>query len=172
MRRLHRSSFFPWLDSPSGLRPPRCRGFEIALRFTTIGRNPLAEWSASRRDLYLIKHNTQKETAIGEIWIRNPSKRAALHRAATGICRHNHIRENLARRSQMRETCCKPNKTLSFLRYISDMCCTKEGFHVCLKWNNNWVYICVMSLWILMKHKQIDERRPCGGARIIWQAVT
>jgi hypothetical protein len=36
-------------------------GFEITLRHTTLGRIPLDEWSARRRDLYLrTKHNTHK----------------------------------------------------------------------------------------------------------------
>ena len=34
------------------------RGFTITLRHTTLGRTPLDEWSARRRDLYLTKHNT------------------------------------------------------------------------------------------------------------------
>ena len=45
---------------PSGLRPPRYRGFTITLRHTTHGRTPLDERSARRRDLYLITHNTHK----------------------------------------------------------------------------------------------------------------
>jgi hypothetical protein len=28
---------------------------------TTLGKTPLDEWSARRRDLYLITHNTQKK---------------------------------------------------------------------------------------------------------------
>ena len=33
----------PWLDSPSGPRPPHCWGFKIALRHTTFGKTPLDE---------------------------------------------------------------------------------------------------------------------------------
>jgi hypothetical protein len=33
---------------PSGLRPPRYRRFKISLRHTTVGRNPLEEWSPHR----------------------------------------------------------------------------------------------------------------------------
>jgi hypothetical protein len=36
----------PWLDSPSGLGPSHCRGFDITLRYTTCGRTPLDERSA------------------------------------------------------------------------------------------------------------------------------
>jgi hypothetical protein len=51
--------FFSWLDSRRGPRPPHYRGFEITLRCThthththaTLGRTPLDEWSARRRDL-------------------------------------------------------------------------------------------------------------------------
>jgi hypothetical protein len=56
-----RHDFFPtWLDTPSGSGPPHCWCFEIALRHTTLGRTPLDEWSARRRDLYLTTHNTHK----------------------------------------------------------------------------------------------------------------
>ena len=40
--------------------PPHCRSFTITLRHTTVGRTPLDEWSARRRDLYLTTHNTHK----------------------------------------------------------------------------------------------------------------
>jgi hypothetical protein len=36
------------------------RGFTITLKHTTLGRTPLDEWSARRRDLYLTTHNTHK----------------------------------------------------------------------------------------------------------------
>jgi hypothetical protein len=52
--------FFPWLDSPSGSRPPQCRGFTITHRHTTVGMTALDEWSTHRRDLYLKTHNTHK----------------------------------------------------------------------------------------------------------------
>ena len=52
--------FFSWLDSPSGPRLPRCWGFELTLRHTTLRRSPVDEWSDPRRDLYLITHNTHK----------------------------------------------------------------------------------------------------------------
>jgi hypothetical protein len=34
---------FLWLDNPSGPRLPHCRGFEITLRHTTVGRTHLDE---------------------------------------------------------------------------------------------------------------------------------
>jgi hypothetical protein len=43
---------------PSGPGPPQYRGFTITLRLSTLGRTPLDEWSARRRDLYATKHNT------------------------------------------------------------------------------------------------------------------
>jgi len=52
--------FFVWIDGPSG---PRCHspwGFEITLRHTTLGRNPLDKVSARRRDLCLTTHNKHK----------------------------------------------------------------------------------------------------------------
>ena len=59
----------------SGPRPPHYRGFTITLRHTTLGRTPLDQWSARRRD-----NNTQysQETDIhapGGVRTRSPSKR-------------------------------------------------------------------------------------------------
>ena len=39
---------------------PQYRGFAIILGNTTLGRTPLDEWLARRRDLYLTTHNTHK----------------------------------------------------------------------------------------------------------------
>ena len=47
---------------------------------TTVGRTPLHEWSASRRDLYLTNTQHPQQTNIpapGGIRTRNPSRRAA-----------------------------------------------------------------------------------------------
>jgi hypothetical protein len=44
--------------APSGPGPPHSRGFYITQRRTTVGRSPLDEGSARRRDLYLTTHNT------------------------------------------------------------------------------------------------------------------
>jgi hypothetical protein len=51
----------------------------ITLRHTTIGRTPLDEWSAGRRELYLTTHNTHKRHihTTGGIRTHNPTKRAA-----------------------------------------------------------------------------------------------
>jgi hypothetical protein len=48
------------VTAPSGPGPPHYRGLTITLRHTTLGRAPLDEWSARRRDLYLTTHNTHK----------------------------------------------------------------------------------------------------------------
>ena len=55
--------FFHDSTAPSRHRPPRCWGFEIKLRHTTLGRTPLDEWSVRRRDLYLTINNTHKRQA-------------------------------------------------------------------------------------------------------------
>ena len=49
-------------------------------RRTTVGRTPLDEWSAHRRDFYLITHNTHnRDTPMppGGIRTHNPSRRTA-----------------------------------------------------------------------------------------------
>ena len=72
-------TFLLGLDSPGGPTPPHFWGFRIKLRHVTLGRTPLYEWSARRRDLYLTMHNTYKRQISmppGEIRTRNPSRRA------------------------------------------------------------------------------------------------
>jgi hypothetical protein len=84
--------FFPWRKSPSESRPPHYQGFTITLRHTTIGRTPLDEWSARRRDLYLTTYKTLKrQTSMPPagfepvIPARERPETDALDRAATGI---------------------------------------------------------------------------------------
>jgi hypothetical protein len=54
--------FFPMIRQPlGGLGRLIFRGFTIThIRHTTVGRTPLDEWQARRRDLYLTTHNTHK----------------------------------------------------------------------------------------------------------------
>jgi hypothetical protein len=47
--------FFYGATTPSGPGPPHYRRFTITLRHTSVGKTPLDEWSAWRRDLYLHK---------------------------------------------------------------------------------------------------------------------
>ena len=77
---------------PSGPGPSHYRVFTITFKHTTLGRNPLDEWSARRRDLYLTTHSTHKkqismsparfEPAIAA---RKRPRTHALVSAATGI---------------------------------------------------------------------------------------
>ena len=50
--------FFHGAAAPSGPGPPHYRSFMITIRHNTLGRIPLGEWSARRRDVYLTTHNT------------------------------------------------------------------------------------------------------------------
>ena len=84
--------FPPRRNSPSGPRPPHFRGFTITPRHTTLGRTPLHEWSACRRELYLVKHKTHKrQTPISPARFEPAIPRSerpqilALDHAATGI---------------------------------------------------------------------------------------
>jgi hypothetical protein len=86
--------FFPnGSTAPWGPRPPHYRGFTIThFRHTTVGRTPLDEWPARRRDLYLTTHNTHKrKTSMPPVGFEPAipaSERPqthALDRAATGI---------------------------------------------------------------------------------------
>ena len=50
-----------WHDSPQGARASSFMRFLDHTQWcTTVGMTPLDEWSAHRRDLYLMMHNTQK----------------------------------------------------------------------------------------------------------------
>jgi hypothetical protein len=79
-----------------------CRGLLvhlITLRHTTLGRTPLDEVSALRRDFYLITRNTHKRQTAMPPAIFEPAIPAsirpqtnALDRAAAGICLKSHIR--------------------------------------------------------------------------------
>jgi len=52
-------------------------------RRTTVGRTPLDEWSARRRDLYLTTHNTHnRQTSISR-WNSNPQSQQASGRRPT-----------------------------------------------------------------------------------------
>ena len=50
----------PLLGQGSSLSRPH----EHTLRHTTVGRTPLDEWSARRRDLYLTTHNTRNRQTL------------------------------------------------------------------------------------------------------------
>jgi len=78
--------FFPHGPTArSGPGPPQSRGFEI--RHTTLGRSPLDEWSALRRDFSLTTHNTHKRhPCLGGIRTHNPSKRAAADPCLSSAC--------------------------------------------------------------------------------------
>jgi hypothetical protein len=91
------TSFF--LFPPCGSTAPRglglliFRGFTIThFRHTTLGRTPLDEWPARRRDLYLTTHNTHKRQTSMPLVGFEPTIPAseqpqthALDHAATGI---------------------------------------------------------------------------------------
>jgi len=50
--------FYRDATAPTGPRSPNYRGSKITLRHETLGRTPLNERSARRRDLYLTTHST------------------------------------------------------------------------------------------------------------------
>ena len=84
-----------WLDSRSGISSLHCWVVEISRRHTRLGRTPLDEWSAWRRDLYLTKHNTHnRQTSMPPagfepaIPASGGQQTYALDRVATGIRRN------------------------------------------------------------------------------------
>jgi hypothetical protein len=85
---------FIWLYSPQWARASSFTRFLVHTRRTTVGRTPLDEWSARRRDLYLATHNTHNRQtpmpAAGFETANSAGERPqtnALDSAATGIGR-------------------------------------------------------------------------------------
>ena len=84
--------FFCGAATQRGSWPPHSWGFlDHTQRRTTVGRTPLDEWSARRRDLYLTTHNTHnRQTSMPPVGFEitisagERSQTYALDRAATG----------------------------------------------------------------------------------------
>jgi hypothetical protein len=77
-----------WLDSPQWARASSFTRFlDDTQRRTTVGRTPLGEWSARRRDLYLTTHNTHnRQISMPPVGFVSHylSRREAADRAANG----------------------------------------------------------------------------------------
>jgi len=65
-----------WRDIPPWARASTFTRFlDQTHRRTTVGRTPLAEWRARRRDLYLTTHNTHnKQTSIPPVGFETQSQ--------------------------------------------------------------------------------------------------
>ena len=78
---LQRSIFFYWRCGPTRARASSLlRLLDHIQRRTTVGRTPLDEWSARRRDLYLTTHNRQTSRPL---WNSNPQSQQARGRRPT-----------------------------------------------------------------------------------------
>ena len=84
--------FFTWLNTPTEPGPPHYPGFAITLSHTTVGKTPLDEGLARRRDLYPTTHNIHMRQTSMPLAGFEPTIPAsvrpqthALDRAATGI---------------------------------------------------------------------------------------
>ena len=74
--------FFIWRDSPQRARASSfTRSLDHTQRRTTLGKTPLDEWLARRRDLYVTTHSIHKRHihVPGGIRTHNPSKGAAVN---------------------------------------------------------------------------------------------
>jgi len=73
-----------WKDSPQwAMASSFTRFLDHTQRHTTVGRTPLDEWSARRRDLYLTTHNTQNRQTSCSLWDSNPKSQHARGRRPT-----------------------------------------------------------------------------------------
>ena len=75
--------FYHGATAPSGPGPPHSRGFTITHRHATLGRTPLEEESARRRDLYLTTHNIHKRQHPCHRRNSNPQSQQASGRRPT-----------------------------------------------------------------------------------------
>jgi hypothetical protein len=69
--------YFLWLCSPARDMASSSTRFLDHTRLATVGKTPLDEWSARRRDLYLTTHTTNFQAPDG-IWTHDRSRRAAV----------------------------------------------------------------------------------------------
>jgi hypothetical protein len=83
--------FFQWIDGPLGAEASSFLRLQDHT-FSTLGRPPLDEWPARRRDLYLTTHNTHKRQTsmplVGfepAILVSERPQTHALDRTAPGI---------------------------------------------------------------------------------------
>jgi len=74
--------------------PPHYRGFTTIPRHITISRTRMDDWTACRRDLYLITHNIHSRLSFALTRIRtdNPSKGAAADPCIRPRGQNRHIR--------------------------------------------------------------------------------
>jgi hypothetical protein len=80
--------FFHDAGDPKAPGPPHYRGFTITLRHTTLGRTPLDELSARRRDLYLTTHTLARDRYPCPRWNSNlQSQQASGHILKHSIAR-------------------------------------------------------------------------------------
>jgi len=85
-------SFLFWRNSPQWARASSLTRFiDLTQRCTTVGRTPLDEWSARRRDFYLTTHNTHnRQTSMPSVEFETTISKGerpqtyALDGAATG----------------------------------------------------------------------------------------
>jgi hypothetical protein len=80
LRTRHFLFFFHGSTVPRGPRSLLCRDLEITLRYTTVDRTPLHDWSDRRIDLYL----TIQNTTDWHPWPRRDSKPQFHKREAAG----------------------------------------------------------------------------------------
>jgi len=137
---------------------------------TTVGRTPLDEWSARRRDLYLTTHNTHnRQTSMSTSWIRthNLSKRAAADprlrpRLHWNQNRHNKANQNLSGHTSPADTCGYIYSEMSVQTY--SYCSSHESIATTLKsYAHCSTYLARLSAWNKRTLFAPDSRPLLGG---------
>jgi hypothetical protein len=75
--------YFLRCNRPNRPRPSRYRSCKITLRHTTVGRTPLDEWSALRRDLFLTTYKIHNRKILSTVWDSKPQPWQARRRTPT-----------------------------------------------------------------------------------------
>ena len=120
-----------WCDSPQRATASLFTRFlDHTQRHTTVGRTPLDEWSARRRDLYLTTQNTHnRQTSMHPVGFE-PTVSAgeqpqtyALDRAATGngtldVCTYQKFRKKISAHVYLAATVCRHEACVIILVYF------------------------------------------------------
>jgi hypothetical protein len=130
-----------WRDSPQWARASSFTRFlNHTQRRTTVGKTPLDEWSARRRELYQtthITHNRQTSHVPSGILTHSPSKRAATELRPRGHWDGNIM--DICQASRSWSLCLSPSKKGNWNIFIEGLVIYYYAVHwSCLTWPEFW----------------------------------
>ena len=151
--------FFFWRDSPQWARAFSFTRFLDHTQWrTTVGRTPLDEWSARRRDLYLKTHNTDKrQTSMSPVGFE-PTISAGerpqtycLDRAAPGTGCGTSLRTKI--------------KSSDFVARRSCHAATNQ-VAACWTFDFNWALLYRLYIWPYVQFRLAQNSTGAGPSRL------